>query len=186
MRIFTAGSVDDGKSTLLGCLLFHLGCLHLDHLEKLEADSQKNSSGAIDYSLAFDALIDERAQGITIDVAWRYVTLNGQSLVLADCPGHEQYTRNMVSAASQCDAGIMLTDASRGITAQTRRHLYICSLMRVRHLFVAVNKIDLTDDAEAAFNAQRSTVESLLATLSHSFDSITFAPTSGVHGINVV
>lgn len=117
-RIFTCGSVDDGKSTLLGRLLFDTHCLPDDLLAKVQAESQQRGFGGTDYSLAFDGLIDEKAQGITIDVAWRYVTLGGQPLVLADCPGHTQYTRNMVSAASQCEAGILLLDAARGLTAR--------------------------------------------------------------------
>lgn len=185
-HLFTCGSVDDGKSTLLGRLLFDTQCLPDDVLAKVEAESRQRSFKGTDFSLAFDGLIDEKAQGITIDVAWRYVTLAGQPLVLADCPGHTQYTRNMVSAASQCEAGILLVDASRGITAQTRRHLYVCSLMRIRHLFVAVNKIDLVPDAAATFAALQATVQALLDALPHPFDSVVFAPTSGVQGTNVV
>ena len=117
-RIFTCGSVDDGKSTLLGRLLFDTQCLPDDLLDKVQTESRQRGFGGTDYSLAFDGLIDEKAQGITIDVAWRYVTLGGQPLVLADCPGHTQYTRNMVSAASQCEAGILLLDAARGMTAR--------------------------------------------------------------------
>lgn len=185
-RIFTCGSVDDGKSTLLGRLLFDTQCLPDDLLDKVQAESRQRGFGGTDYSLAFDGLIDEKAQGITIDVAWRYVTLGGQPLVLADCPGHTQYTRNMVSAASQCEAGILLLDAARGMTAQTRRHLYVCSLMRIRHLFVAVNKIDLVPDPTATFAALQATVHTLLAALPHPFGSVVFAPTSGVQGTNVV
>lgn len=185
-RIFTCGSVDDGKSTLLGRLLVDTQCLPDDLLDKVRAESQQRGFGGTDFSLAFDGLIDEKAQGITIDVAWRYVTLGGQPLVLADCPGHTQYTRNMVSAASQCEAGILLLDAARGLTAQTRRHLYVCSLMRIRHLFVAVNKIDLVPDPAATFAALQATVQALLAALPHTFDSVVFAPTSGVQGTNVV
>ncbi len=185
-RIFTCGSVDDGKSTLLGRLLFDTHCLPDDLLAKVQAESQQRGFGGTDYSLAFDGLIDEKAQGITIDVAWRYVTLAGQPLVLADCPGHTQYTRNMVSAASQCEAGILLLDAARGMTSQTRRHLYVCSLMRIRHLFVAVNKIDMVPDPAATFGSMQASVQALLATLPHPFDSVVFAPTSGVHGTNVV
>ena len=185
-HFLTCGSVDDGKSTLLGRLLFDTGCLPDDLLAKVVAESRQRAFNGTDYSLAFDGLIDEKAQGITIDVAWRYVTLQGQPLVLADCPGHTQYTRNMVSAASQCDAAILLVDAARGLTAQTRRHLYLCSLMRVRHLFVAVNKIDLVADAAATFAALQAAVQALLAALPHPFDSVVFAPTSGVQGTNVV
>ena len=140
-HIFTCGSVDDGKSTILGRFLFDTGCLPNDLLAKVTKESHQRAFDGCDYSLAFNGLIDEKAQGITIDVAWRYVTLDGMPLVLADCPGHTQYTRNMVSAASQCAAGILLVDASRGITAQTRRHLYVCALMRMRHIFVAINKL---------------------------------------------
>ncbi|MGE0332272.1 MAG: GTP-binding protein, partial [Ramlibacter sp.] len=185
-HLFTCGSVDDGKSTLLGRLLFDTQSLPDDLLAKVAAESRQRAFNGTDYSLAFDGLIDEKAQGITIDVAWRYVMLQGQPLVLADCPGHTQYTRNMVSAASQCEAGILLVDAARGITAQTRRHLYVCSLMRIRHLFVAVNKIDLVADAAATFAALQATVQALLAALPHPFDSVVFAPTSGVQGLNVV
>jgi bifunctional enzyme CysN/CysC len=185
-HLFTCGSVDDGKSTLLGRLLFDMQCLPDDLLAKVQAESRQRGFNGTDYSLAFDGLIDEKAQGITIDVAWRYVTLDDQPLVLADCPGHTQYTRNMVSAASQCESGILLVDASRGITAQTRRHLYVCSLLRIRHLFVAVNKIDLVADAAATFATLQAAVQALLAALPHPFDSVVFAPTSGVQGTNVV
>ena len=185
-HIFTCGSVDDGKSTLLGRFLFDTDCLPDDLLAKVTTESRQRSFDGCDYSLAFDGLIDEKAQGITIDVAWRYVTLAGQPLVLADCPGHTQYTRNMVSAASQCGAGILLVDASRGITAQTRRHLYVCSLMRIRHIFVAINKIDLVADASATFESMKAHIKALLAALPHPFDSVVFAPTSGVAGTNVV
>jgi bifunctional enzyme CysN/CysC len=186
LKLLTCGSVDDGKSTLLGRLLFDLNCLPEDFVAKVAGESRQRGFAGVDYSLAFDGLIDEKAQGITIDVAWRYVTLDGRSLVLADCPGHTQYTRNMVSAASQCSAGILLVDATRGITAQTRRHLYICSLMRLRHLFVAVNKIDLVPDPAHVFDTLAAGVASLFEALPHRFDSAAFAPTSGVHGINVV
>ena len=185
-HLFTCGSVDDDKSTLLGLFLFDTGCRPDDLLAKVTAESQQRRFGGTDCSLAFDGLINEKARGITIDVAWRYVALGGQPLVLADCPVHTQYTRNMVSAEPQCDAGILLVDAARGTAAQTRRHLYVCSLMHIVHLFVAVNKIDLVASAAAAFAALKATVQALLAALPHPFDSGVFAPMSGVQRINVV
>ena len=184
MKIFTSGSVDDGKSTLLGRLLYDLQILPDDLIAKITAESQLKGAGDIDYSLAFDGLIDEKAQGITIDVAWRYVTIGGSSLILADCPGHTQYTRNMVSAASKCDAVILLVDAEKGITSQSRRHLAICSLLRIQSIFVAINKIDLVSFNQATYENLVKKISSIA--LPHPFTSIQFAPTSGVTGCNVV
>ncbi|MCW5651595.1 MAG: adenylyl-sulfate kinase [Ramlibacter sp.] len=186
MKILSAGSVDDGKSTLLGRLVHDLGAMPADVVDRLRTESRAGGGGELDYSLVFDGLIDEKAQGITIDIAWRYLWVEGEPLVLADCPGHVQYTRNMVSAASQCSAGILLVDASRGLTEQTWRHLYLCSLLRLGHLFIAVNKIDLIDQPEAAFRRIEHEIQSRIETLPHGFDSVTFAPTSGTQGINVI
>jgi len=146
LRILACGSVDDGKSTLIGHLLFLTGNLTEDQLEVLHDESARlgRSGAAPDYSLLLDGLLDERQQGITIDVAHRYLATGGRKYILADAPGHEQYTRNMATAASRCDAAILLLDATTGFLPQTRRHALICALFGIRQLLLVVNKMDLT------------------------------------------
>lgn len=185
MKVLSAGSVDDGKSTLLGRLLLDTDNLPEDVLAQLRGLSPQTQDTDFDCAWVFDGLLDERAQGITIDVAWRTVRLQEHALLLADCPGHVQYTRNMVSAASQCDAAVVLVDATRGISTQTRRHLLVCSLMGIRQVFVAINKMDVSPDPHACFSQICAQLEALLARLPRPFDDVCFAPTSGLRGINV-
>src|SRR5574344_2673782 len=154
LRLLTAGSVDDGKSTLIGRLLFDSKKLYEDQLSALERDSKRvgnAGAGKIDYALLLDGLKAEREQGITIDVAYRYFSTNKRKFIIADTPGHEQYTRNMATGASTCDLAIILIDARKGVLEQTRRHSFIASLLGIRQFIVAINKMDLVDFDEATF-----------------------------------
>ena len=155
LRFVTCGSVDDGKSTLIGRMLYDGKRLFSDQLERLEEDSRRHGTqgGGLDFALLVDGLADERAQGITIDVAYRYFASERRKFIVADAPGHEQYTRNMVTAASTADAALLLIDAARGITAQTRRHAHIVALLGVRTVVLAVNKMDLVGYDPARFAA---------------------------------
>jgi bifunctional enzyme CysN/CysC len=155
LRFLTCGSVDDGKSTLIGRLLHDCALIFDDQLEVLERDSRRfgTTGEAIDFSLLLDGLEDERQQRITIDVAYRFFATPARSFVVADTPGHEQYTRNMATGASTCDLAVLLVDARHGIVAQTQRHAFICTLLGIRQLVLAVNKMDLVDFAEDAFAA---------------------------------
>ena len=152
IRLLTAGSVDDGKSTLIGRLLFDSKRLYEDQLAALERDSKRvgHAGEKIDYALLLDGLKAEREQGITIDVAYRYFSTNKRKFIIADTPGHEQYTRNMVTGASTANLAILLVDAEIGITTQTKRHTFIVSLLGIKHIVLAVNKMDLIN-----FNQQR-------------------------------
>ncbi|MDW7659687.1 MAG: GTP-binding protein, partial [Bacillota bacterium] len=144
MKFITCGSVDDGKSTLIGHMLYDAKLLFSDQEKSLQLDSKIGSrEGNIDYSLLLDGLMAEREQGITIDVAYRYFTTAQRSFIVADTPGHEQYTRNMAVGASFADLAIILVDATQGVLIQTKRHARICSLMGIRHFVLAVNKMDL-------------------------------------------
>ena len=155
LRVLTCGSVDDGKSTLIGRLLYDARAIFDDQLATLEADSARvgTQGGEIDFALLVDGLAAEREQGITIDVAYRFFATERRKFIVADCPGHAQYTRNMVTGASTADAAILLVDARKGVLTQTRRHAYLVSLLGVRHLILAVNKMDLVDGAQAVFDA---------------------------------
>ncbi|SFS07725.1 bifunctional enzyme CysN/CysC [Dyella sp. OK004] len=156
LRFITCGSVDDGKSTLLGRLLYDAGLVPDDQLAALARDSRKihaDSPGKLDFSLLTDGLDAERQQGITIDVAYRYFSTARRSFIVADCPGHEQYTRNMATGASTAGLAVMLVDARKGLLAQTRRHTYICALLGVRRVILAVNKMDLVDYRQDIFDA---------------------------------
>ena len=157
LRFLTAGSVDDGKSTLIGRLLYDSNTVYDDQVAALRRDSAQKSSagGEIDYSLLVDGLLSEREQGITIDVAYRYFATPKRKFIIADTPGHEQYTRNMATGASTADLAIVLIDARQGVLPQTRRHSFIASLLGIRHLVVAVNKMDLVDYAEDVFTTIR-------------------------------
>ncbi len=145
LRFITCGSVDDGKSTLIGRLLWESKRLFDDQLAALEADSRRHGTQGerIDYALLLDGLTAEREQGITIDVAYRYFDTDKRKFIVADCPGHEQYTRNMATGASTADLTVVPVDARKGLLAQTRRHSYIVSLLGIRHVVLAVNKMDL-------------------------------------------
>src|SRR5215471_12871463 len=154
LRFLTCGSVDDGKSTLIGRLLHDSKLICDDHLSVIERDSRKYGTLGedIDLALLVDGLEAEREQGITIDVAYRYFTTPRRSFIVADTPGHEQYTRNMATGASTADAAVILIDARKGVLTQTRRHSYICSLLGIRHVLLAVNKIDLVDFSGERFH----------------------------------
>ncbi len=154
-RFITCGSVDDGKSTLLGRLLYETGQLAEDQLATLARDSQRHGTqgSEIDYALLLDGLDAEREQGITIDVSYRHLVTPRRHFIVADCPGHEQYTRNMATGASTADLAVVLVDARKGVLTQTRRHSYIVSLVGIGQVILAVNKMDLVDYAESAFEA---------------------------------
>lgn len=158
LRFITCGSVDDGKSTLLGRLLFDAGMLPDDQIEALQRDSRRlhPEGDVLDFSLLTDGLDAERQQGITIDVAYRYFHSARRSFIVADCPGHEQYTRNMATGASQADVAIVLVDARKGLLTQTRRHTYICALLGIRKIILAVNKMDLVGYQQETYEAIRS------------------------------
>ena len=185
LRFLTCGSVDDGKSTLIGRLLFETGQVPEDQLATLERDSRRfGTDGAnLDYALLLDGLEAEREQGITIDVAYRYMSTPRRSFIVADTPGHEQYTRNMATGASTCDAAVVLVDAGKGVTAQTARHSRIVALFGIRHVILAVNKIDLVADDPAAFEPIRDAYAELVADLG--FRSVTAIPVSARRGDNL-
>ena len=155
MRFITCGSVDDGKSTLLGRLLYDTKAVFSDQFSQLQADSKKfgTQGDSIDYALLLDGLSAEQEQGITIDVAYRFFSTEKRKFIVADTPGHEQYTRNMATGASTADAAVILIDARKGILAQTKRHSYICHLFGIKHIIVAVNKMDLVTYEKLKFQA---------------------------------
>src|SRR3979409_2526507 len=155
LRFLTCGSVDDGKSTLIGRLLYDTKLLFEDQLATLEKDSRKHGTTGddIDFALLVDGLEAEREQGITIDVAYRFFTTDKRKFIVADTPGHEQYTRNMATGASNSDLAILLIDARKGVLTQRRRHAYICSLLGIKHVVLAVNKIDLVGFSQDVFQA---------------------------------
>src|SRR5579859_5271853 len=157
LRLLTCGSVDDGKSTLIGRLLYEQKLIYDDQLSALERDSKKHGTTGeeIDFALLVDGLEAEREQGITIDVAYRFFTTDKRRFIVADTPGHEQYTRNMATGASNADLAVVLVDARQGVLTQTKRHSFIVSLLGIRHVVLAVNKIDLVGFSEARFNEIR-------------------------------
>src|SRR5215831_17744765 len=154
LRFLTCGSVDDGKSTLIGRLLYDTKLILEDQLVTLERDSRKHGTTGddIDFALLVDGLEAEREQGITIDVAYRFFATPNRAFIVADTPGHEQYTRNMATGASNADLAVILIDARKGVLTQTRRHSYICSLLGIRHVVLAVNKIDLVEFSQEVFD----------------------------------
>src|SRR6188472_3623413 len=154
LRFITCGSVDDGKSTLIGRLLYESHLVFEDHLEALTADSRKHGTQGdeLDFALLVDGLAAEREQGITIDVAYRFFATDRRKFIVADTPGHEQYTRNMVTGASTADAAVILIDARKGVLTQTRRHSYLAHLLGIRNIVLAVNKMDLVGYDEAVFD----------------------------------
>lgn len=191
LRFLTCGSVDDGKSTLIGRLLYDSKLIFDDQLAALRKASEKNGTtgaGEIDYALLLDGLKAEREQGITIDVAYRYFATPKRKFIIADCPGHEQYTRNMATGASTADLAIILIDARHGVITQTRRHAFIVSLLGIRHIVVAVNKMDLADYSEQRFNEIREAFLSFWkgAHLGDEKTQLTFMPISALKGTNVV
>lgn len=184
LKFITCGSVDDGKSTLIGHILYDAKLIYADQEKALELDSKVGSrSGDIDYSLLLDGLMAEREQGITIDVAYRYFTTDNRSFIVADTPGHEEYTRNMAVGASFADLAVILIDASQGVLVQTRRHARICKLMGIRHFVFAVNKMDLVKYSESRFEEIVKQIEELKNELS--LDDIYIIPLSATEGDNV-
>lgn len=167
LRFITCGSVDDGKSTLIGRLLWEAGALHDDQLATLQADSRRigTRGGEPDYALLLDGLSAEREQAITIDVAYRHFSTARRRFIVADTPGHERYTRNMVTGASTAALAVVLVDARKGLLPQTRRHSYLVGLLGVRHVVLAVNKMDLVGHDQAAFEGIRSAYTELAGTL---------------------
>jgi len=157
LRLLTCGSVDDGKSTLIGRLLYDSHMIYEDQLEKITKDSKiyGTTDDSFDPALLTDGLKAEREQGITIDVAYRYFSTDKRKFIIADCPGHEQYTRNMATGASTCNLAVILIDARYGVIQQTKRHSFICSLLGIKHVLVAVNKMDLVDYSESVYEEIR-------------------------------
>jgi len=184
LRIATAGSVDDGKSTLIGRLLYDSKQILADQLEHVVSSSERRGDGYLNLALLTDGLRAEREQGITIDVAYRYFQTKRRKFIIADTPGHEQYTRNMVTGASTADLSVVLVDARKGVSEQTRRHAYIASLLRIPHLVVCVNKMDLVDYDEEVFERIEDEMTDWAARLD--IWDITFIPISALHGDNVV
>lgn len=184
LKFITCGSVDDGKSTLIGHILYDAKLIYADQEKALELDSKVGSrSGDIDYSLLLDGLMAEREQGITIDVAYRYFTTDNRSFIVADTPGHEEYTRNMAVGASFADLAVILIDASQGVLVQTRRHARICKLMGIRHFVFAVNKMDLIKYSKSRFDEIVKQIEELKNELL--LDDIYIIPLSATEGDNV-
>jgi bifunctional enzyme CysN/CysC len=186
LRFITCGSVDDGKSTLIGRLLWESKMLFEDQLAALEADSKKvgTRGGEIDYALLLDGLAAEREQGITIDVAYRYFSTDRRKFIVADTPGHEQYTRNMVTGASTADLAIILIDARKGMLVQTRRHSYLANLIGINHIVVAINKMDLVDYSKEVFDKIEAEYRAFAQQIG--LKNITVMPISGVKGDNIV
>ncbi|WP_452600354.1 sulfate adenylyltransferase subunit 1 [Pontimicrobium sp. MEBiC01747] len=186
LKIATAGSVDDGKSTLIGRLLYDTKSLTTDKLEAIEKKSKQLGYDYLDFSLATDGLVAEREQGITIDVAHIYFSTTNKSYIIADTPGHVEYTRNMVTGASTSQAAIVLIDARKGVIEQTNRHFFINNLLRIKTVIVAINKMDLVDFSEEKYNAIKSDFEALMSKRDYKEQNITFVPVSALKGDNVV
>ena len=186
LKIATAGSVDDGKSTLIGRLLYDTKSLTIDKLEAIEKTSKKQGYDYLDFSLATDGLVAEREQGITIDVAHIYFSTATKSYIIADTPGHVEYTRNMVTGASTSQAAIVLIDARKGVIEQTHRHFFINNLLRIKDVIVAINKMDLVDFSEERYNEIKADFEALMAKREYQDQNITFIPVSALKGDNVV
>ncbi|HXS62314.1 MAG TPA: GTP-binding protein [Streptosporangiaceae bacterium] len=184
LRFATAGSVDDGKSTLIGRLLFDSKSIFEDQLASVERTSKERGEGFTNLALLTDGLRAEREQGITIDVAYRYFATPRRKFIIADTPGHIQYTRNMVTGASTADLAIVLVDARNGLTEQSRRHAFLATLLKVPHLVLAVNKMDLVDYESAAF--ERISEEFTAFATKLDISDLTFIPISALHGDNVV
>jgi bifunctional enzyme CysN/CysC len=187
LRFITCGSVDDGKSTLIGRMLYESQMLFDDHLAQLEADSKKvgTQEGEIDFALLVDGLAAEREQGITIDVAYRFFSTDKRKYIVADTPGHEEYTRNMATGASTADVAIILVDASQGVLTQTRRHSFIVSMVGVKRIILAVNKLDLVDYSEEVFNQIKADYHQF-ANEALTLEEITAIPISALKGDNIV
>ena len=184
MRFATAGSVDDGKSTLIGRLLYDSKSIFADQLEAVERTSRDRGEEVTNLALLTDGLRAEREQGITIDVAYRYFATPRRKFVIADTPGHVQYTRNMVTGASTADLAVVLVDARKGLLEQSRRHAFIATLLHIPHIVVCINKMDLVDWDEAVFDEIVEDLEDFAALLD--VYDITSIPISALHGDNVV
>jgi bifunctional enzyme CysN/CysC len=186
VRFITCGSVDDGKSTLIGRLLYESQMLFEDHLAALETESRRSGTQGdnLDFALLLDGLTAEREQGITIDVAYRYFSTDRRKFIVADTPGHEQYTRNMITGASTADCAVVLIDARKGVLTQTRRHSYLVSLIGIRHVVLAVNKMDLVDYSEERFREIEEEYRSFASEIG--VQDFTCIPLSGLTGANVV
>jgi sulfate adenylyltransferase subunit 1 len=186
LRFLTCGNVDDGKSTLIGRLLFDSKLIYEDQMAAIEKDSQKfnTTDEAFDLALLVDGLQSEREQGITIDVAYRYFSTDKRKFIIADTPGHEQYTRNMVTGASTCELAIVMVDARHGIQTQTRRHSYICSLLGIKHIIVAINKMDLMEYSQEVYQKIKADYREMAKNFD--IDDIRFVPISALKGDNVV
>src|SRR6195952_4203095 len=186
LRFITCGSVDDGKSTLIGRLLYDSKMIFEDQLEALQADSKRvgTQGQEIDFALLVDGLAAEREQGITIDVAYRFFSTEKRKFIVADCPGHEQYTRNMVTGASTADLACILIDARKGVLTQTRRHSYLCHLLGIRNIVLAVNKMDLVGYDQATFDTIVADYTSFARSIG--IESFTAMPISGFKGDNII
>jgi sulfate adenylyltransferase subunit 1 len=184
LRFITAGSVDDGKSTLIGRLLYDSKSIMIDHLEAIEKQSKNKEDGEIDLALLTDGLRAEREQGITIDVAYKYFSTPKRKFIIADAPGHIQYTRNMVTGASNSDLAIILVDARHGVIEQTRRHSIIASLLNIPHVIVAINKMDLVEYSQDVYNNIVIDYAKVAETLG--LKDITYIPISALNGDNIV
>jgi len=186
LRFLTCGSVDDGKSTLLGRLLFETKAVFSDQFAQLQLDSRKfgTQGNSIDYALLLDGLSAEQEQGITIDVAYRFFSTEKRKFIVADTPGHEQYTRNMATGASTADAAVILIDARKGLLAQTKRHSYLCHLFGIKHIIVAINKMDLVKYEALRFREIVSNYELFASSIG--IENPSYVPISGIHGDNVV
>ncbi|WP_200975433.1 sulfate adenylyltransferase subunit 1 [Echinicola sp. 20G] len=185
INIATAGSVDDGKSTLIGRLLYDTKSLTTDKLEAIERNSKQKGFDYLDFSLATDGLVAEREQGITIDVAHIYFNTQKTNYIIADTPGHVEYTRNMVTGASTSQVAIILIDARKGVIEQTYRHFFINNLLRVGHVIVAINKMDLVDFDQQVFEEIKADFEGLIEKSDYNDDQVTFIPVSALHGDNI-
>src|SRR3989441_5522538 len=185
LRFTTAGSVDDGKSTLIGRLLHDSKAVYEDQLASVKKSRINRSTGPVDFSLLTDGLRAEREQGITIDVAYRYFATAKRRFIIADCPGHRQYTRNMVTGASTADVSVVLIDARRGVLEQSKRHAFISALLGIPHMVVAINKMDLVDHSQARFDELLEEFEGFAEKLGGVKD-VAFIPISALNGDNVV
>lgn len=186
LKIATAGSVDDGKSTLIGRLLYDTKSLTSDKLEAIEHKSEQLGYDYLDLSLATDGLIAEREQGITIDVAHIYFSTLNRSYIIADAPGHIEYTRNMITGASTSQVSIILIDARKGVIEQTYRHFFINNLLRIKEVVIAINKMDLVEYSESIFKNIKTELETLIQKSDYKEQNITFIPVSALNGDNVV
>lgn len=186
LKIATAGSVDDGKSTLIGRILYDTKSLTDDKLEAIEEKSKQRGFDYLDFSLATDGLVAEREQGITIDVAHIYFSTRKKSFIIADTPGHIEYTRNMVTGASTAQASIVLIDARNGVVEQTYRHFFINNLLRIKDVVIAINKMDLVDFSEEKYNIIKGEIEYLASKSGYKGQNLTFIPMSALQGDNVV